>query len=928
MDSQNNGQLGWRLSWCGLVMGCLVVLFPSAGIAAERAPLLEQMALVAQGSASAEADQLLQQALLLVKEGSENSQRQAISVWEKAYKLYRAMGQRQKEAFSLWCIGTVYNFLGEKQRSLEYFNQALSLSRAAGERAVEAGTLNNIGLVYNDLGEKQQALEYYNQALPLSRALGDRAGEARTLNNIGAVYSDLGEKQQALDYFNQALLLRRALGDRALEATTLNNIGSVYDSLGEKQRALEYYNQALPLRRAVGDRAFEALTLNNIGAVYSGLGEKQRALEYYNQALLLSQAVGNRNSEAVTLNNIGRVYDSLGDKQQALEYYNRALLLSQAVGNRNGEAVTLNNIGKVYDSLSDKQQALKYYNRALPLIRAVGDLNSEATMLGNVASIHSDWRELEEAISQINAAIRIIENLRTKIGSDDLRTSYFATVQGFYQLKIGLLMQLKRDQEAFDTSEAARARVLLELLAESNVNIRRNVDPKLLAQETQQRQKLREIEQQRIKTLSGNHTAAQELDLDRRSNEALNDLDQTLAQIRSVSPAYADLKQPQPLTLAQIRQQVLDPNTVLVQYAIGKDRSYLWIVSAQEFTSYTLPGKATIQEAAQSFQSVVSNSGSPIDDVKRTGDALLPLILPELPQWTAGKRLLIVGDGILQQIPFAALPLPNQSEYVPLLTQHEILSQPSASAIAILRQQLKGRTPAPKAIAVLADPVYRPDDPRVTGKAPAFNLPIEIQRTLRTLDLQNTKRLPNTRTEAENILSLFPKGESTVAYDFDANYTWLTNPQLSQYRIVHLATHGFVNPVNPQLSGIVVSLVNPQGHTLNDGFLRLHDIFNLNLPAELVVLSACQTGLGEEVSGEGLVGLTRGLMYAGTKRIAVSLWNVNDAATAKLMNRFYQKMQDGLSPAAALRASQREAWQAKQRPYLWAAFSVQGEWQP
>jgi len=368
---------------------------------------------------------------------------------------------------------------------------------------------------------------------------------------------------------------------------------------------------------------------------------------------------------------------------------------------------------------------------------------------------------------------------------------------------------------------------------------------------------------------------------------------------------------------------------VLVQYAIGKDRSYLWIVSNQEFTSYTLPGKAEIREAAKSFQSALSTSGSPTDDVKRSGDALLPLILPELPQWAAGKRLLIVGDGILQQIPFAALPLPNQSEYVPLLTQHEILSQPSASAIAILRQQLKGRTPAPKAIAILADPVYRPDDPRVTGQAPTASLPIEIQTTLRNLDLQAIKPLANTRIEAEKILSLFPQGDSTAVYDFDANYTWLTNPNLSQYRIVHLATHGFVNPVNPQLSGIVLSLVNRKGQYLDDGFLRLHDIFNLNLPAELVVLSACQTGLGEEVSGEGLVGLTRGLMYAGTKRIAVSLWNVNDAATAQLMNRFYQKMlQDGLSPAAALRATQLEAWQAKQLPYLWAAFSVQGEWQP
>ncbi len=518
-------------------------------------------------------------------------------------------------------------------------------------------------------------------------------------------------------------------------------------------------------------------------------------------------------------------------------------------------------------------------------------------------------------------------------------------MQGYYQFKVDLLMQLGRGEEAFATSEAARGRTLLELLSESGVALRQGADPKLLTQEKQIRQNLQAIEARRIQILSQEHTLQQAEAIDAESDSLLRQIDQVTAQIRTTSPAAADLLQPKPLNLAQIRQQVLDPDTVLVQYSLDQDRSYLWIVSPSQFKSYTLPKRAEIDKAAKTFLSAISIAPGITSDIKRTGDTLLPLILPELPDWTAGKRLLLVGDGILQTLPFAALPLPNQTEYIPLLRDHEILSQPSASAIAISRQQLKDRRPAPKTLAILADPVYRADDPRVAQQAAASpaaaspesrqiavaqrpdSQPIELTRTLRDLDLTAITALPGTRTEADLISELVPDAQRTVAYDFDANYAWATNPQLSQYQIVHFATHGFINPTNPELSGIVLALVNRQGQTLNEGFLRLHDIFNLSLPAELVVLSACQTGLGAEVSGEGLIGLTRGLMYAGAKRVAVSLWNVNDRGTAELMANFYKNMlQDNLSPAAALRAAQLAAWQDKKSPYLWAAFTVQVEW--
>ena len=890
----------------------------------------------------------------------EDKQR-ALDYYNQALPLSRAVGDRAVEAVALHDIGRVYSALGEQQQALDYFNQALPLFRAVGDRKNEATTLGYIGNVYSALGEQQQALDYYNnQALPLFRAVGDRAGEAATLNSIGLVYSGLGDKQLALDYYNQALHLSRAEGDRAGEATTLNNIGLVYSGLGDKQLALDYHNQALHLSRAEGDRAGEAATLNNIGHVYFDLGDKQLALDYYNQALPLFRAEGNRAGEATTLVGIGNFYSALGDKEQALDYYNQALHLSRAVSNRVGEATTLNNIGFVYSALGDKEQALDYFNQARPLFRAVGDREGEATTLGNLALLYRQQGDLTAALKHIDAAIALIEYMRASFTNQDLQTAYFSTVQSYYQFKIDLLMPMGEEEAAFNTSEAARARGLLELLNESQVDIRQGVAPNLLAEEQALRQTLQTLEARRIALQSGDHTPEAAAVLDQESDDVLRQLEQNLAEIRQVSPAYVDLVKPQPLTLPEIQRQVLDQDTVLLQYALGDEQSYLWVVGsgAGQFQSYTLPGQAEITTAANRFLSSVSIPGSfAFSDVKRTGEALRDVVLPELPTWAVGKRLLVMGDGRLYEVPFAALPVLGQEDYAPLLTEHEILSPSSASSIAILRQSLGNRAAAPKTLAVLADPVYRSDDERVAGRGqpvpvsntlvsqervasqnhstPISNTLISydpnaatLTRTLRDLDLRNIARLPYTRAEAEAILPLVPAEQRTAVFDFAANHDWITSADLSQYRLVHMATHGFVNPDNPALSGVVLALVDEQGNTRSNGFLRLHDIFNLRLNADLVVLSACETGLGSQVGGEGLVGLSRGFMYAGAERLAVSLWAISDSGTAQVMSQFYGHMLAGeqMTPAEALRETQRTMWEAGESPYYWAAFTLQGEW--
>jgi CHAT domain-containing protein/tetratricopeptide (TPR) repeat protein len=880
----------------------------------------------------------------------------ALDHYSQALPLFRAVGDRRGEAATLNHLGGIYTGLGKNQKALDHYNQALPLFRAVGNRGGEAGSLTSIGFVYASLGENQKALDYYAQALPLRRAVGDRAGEATTLNSTGLVYDALGESQKALDYYAQALPLFLVVGNRRGEGDTLHNIGSIYAGLGENPKALDYYAQALSLFESMSDRTGAATTLNNIGSVYDVLGEKQKALDYFTQALSLRRAVGDRDGEAGSLNNIGLVYDALGDKPKALNYYAQALPILRAVGDRRGEGITLSNIGGVYAGLGESQKALDYYSQALPFSRVVGDRREEANTLAHTAKAYLIQGSPEKALKEINLAITIIEDLRTKIGSQDLRAAYFATKQNYYQFKTDLLMQLHQqspkkgyDKQALETADRGRARGLIELLAEAGITLQPTTESSpVVTQERQLQQSLRQLEQQRVVLLSGEHTPTQAEALDKQSDTLVAQLQDLTTRLRATNPAYANLKHPQPLTTSQIQQQVVDPETVLLQYALGETQSYLWAVTPNGIKTYPLPGRAVLEAAVKPFQSVISNSGNTVNDAKRTGDVLYEIILAPAADQLQDKRLLVVADGALQFIPFGALPLPNQSDYVPLIKNHEIINAPSASSIAILRQQ---QFPvAAKTLAVFADPVFRADDGRITGKdnpnlglcAPALKpmirnstqaqqLPIDLQRDLHDLDLRGIQRLPNTRIEAERILALVSPNQRSAACAFSANYDQVTQPKrdsLDQYRIVHFATHGFINSERPQFSGLVLSLVDLQGKP-RDGFLRLRDIFNLKLSADLVVLSACQTGLGKDIRGEGIVGLTRGFMYAGSKRVITSLWNVDDAATAQLMGTFYRGMlKEKQTPAVALRNAQLQMWRTNPDPRLWAAFTLQGEWRP
>jgi CHAT domain-containing protein/tetratricopeptide (TPR) repeat protein len=884
----------------------------------------------------------------------------ALEKYNEALPISRAIGNRSGEAAALHNIGQVYYSLGEMQKALEKLNEALLIKREIGDRRGEATTLGDIGVVYRARGEIRKALEKYNEVLPIFQAVGDRSTEAITLHNIGKAHHLLGEMQKALEKYNEALPILQAIGNRVVEAAVLNGIGFVYWSLGETQKALEKYNKALPIYQAVGDRGGEAITLNNIGRVYHSLRETQKALERYNDALPITRVVGDRREEATTLNNIGAAYRLRGEMQKALEKFNEALLLIRPIGDRRVEAITLNNIGAVYDSLGEIQKALEKFNDAMLLWRAVGDGNGEADTLLGIARVEQQRGNLSRARQLIEQAIALVESLRTNISGQALRSSYFAKRQEFFEFYIDVLMQIHKQNPAasFDAlalavSERGRARSLLELLTEARADIRQGINSSLLESERSLRQRFAARAAAQVNLLNRKHTPEEAEAAAKEIASITAEYEQVEAQIRSHSPRYAALTQPQPLSLTEIQQQALDEDTLLLEYALGENRSYLWLVSQRSINSYELPPRAELEAAARRVYELLilrpKRWAPPDPQFIAQARALSGILLGPVAPRLGAKRLIIVAPGALSYLPFAVLPAPEDGkrpagDYEPLIAKNEVVSVPSASVLSIIRRETAGRQRAAKSIAVMADPVFEENDPRLesskngksSGETPATRAAdvehSDLTRAIRTMNFPDARagftRLPFSRYEADNVIALTPKGTGLKATDFNASRDLVMSGRLSQYRIVHFATHGLLNSERPELSGLVFSLIN-QERKPQDGFLRLYEIYNLQLNADLIVLSACETGLGKEIKGEGLIGLTRGFMYSGAPRVVASLWNVDDLATAELMKLFYQRMlKDGQPAGAALRAAQLEMSRQKRwaSPYFWAGFVLHGEW--
>ena len=889
--------------------------------------------------------------------------RSALTKYEVALSLYQAADDRDGQVDVLNTIAQLYISLGEVQRAQECFSRALPLAQSLTDRFWEAIIHSGLGRIHQLLGDPYDALVDYNRALEIERARGDKLKEASAFGSIGTVYFSMGEFPRALDYYMESLAMKRAEGRRATvssisyritETVALHNIGETYAMLGEYTEALEYLTQVLAICREVNYPRGVVSALNIIGSIHASSGDPGKALEYLEEARTLGRKIEAQIEQAGTLLPMGAVYSDLGEQQRALEVLGQGLSICRLLGIRAEEATALNALGLVYTRLGEREKALDYYTQALLLSRTIGSRSDEAEALYGLARAHRDSGNLIEANAKIDAALSIIESVRSAVAGQQLRTSWMASKRSYYEAQVDILMRRHEKQPsagydamALAASERSRARSLLESLIEARAEIREGVDRALLEQGRVLQQELNAKAARMTQLLSGRHSQ-EEADSVRKEVDALvMRYQEVQAQVRATSPRYAALTQPTPLSLKEIQQQVLDSETLMLEYALGEERSYLWAITDRSIASFELPKRGEVEAAARRVYELmlVSHRRQHKRESELAAAELSRMLLWPVADRLERKRLLIVAHGALEYVPFGSLPEPasrraeeqesrsNPLSFTPLIANHEIVNLPSASVLDVLRRERSGRRGAENLVAAISDPVFQRDDPRVKSETkirePVRSNPMPgLVRSAGDTGSGSFERLYFTRREAEAIIELAGARQSLKALDFDASRDTVERGRLDQYRIVHFATHGLLNSRHPELSGVVLSLVDKQGRP-QDGFLRVHDIYNLKLNADLVVLSACRTALGKEIKSEGLVGLTRGFMYAGASRVVASLWDVRDEATAELMKRFYRGiLKEGMRPTAALRAAQvsmskEPNWQA---PYYWAGFVLQGEW--
>jgi CHAT domain-containing protein/tetratricopeptide (TPR) repeat protein len=901
----------------------------------------------------------------------------ATEKFKRALDLFRQAQNRRGEAAALYGISLSYMNLGKWHEAVEHLRPALALFRVEGDRHSAARTLNVLGGAADNLLKPQEATAYYEESVKDLEAAGDLARKGNTLNNLGKLRDDFGEWQKALEYYdlalanydaseaNEADIERQRASTREMRAVTLYNIGSTYITLGDFAKAQDYLQQSLALRGTTRGRG---RTRMQIAYAHVMAGEPQLALEQCEQALTLLESVKDqRQAQALTVK--GMAYEALGKHEHALKTYEDALKLQHE--DLQGQARTITKMGDAYAVLGKSDEALEKFKSARELWHSFGEREGEGLTLVGAARVERKRGNLEAALKQTEAALELVEPLRSNITNRQLRASYFAAKVGYYELYIDMLMRAGGEAQtaaAFAASERARSRSLLDLLSDARIETVAVEDPSLSALLEERRAILVEMRAsvwRRAEARAKKKGAEVVEALERESQQLDLKRDRVEAQIKSGHPRYAALMFPMPLGKAEV-QRLLDADTLLLEFFLGEERSYVWALTAGEISGHELPPRREIEAAARRLKELLWK-GNPLpnetatarharltDATKeywREAPALSRTLLgPVASRLKDKRRLVVVADGELMYLPFGVLPSPESAAGAtpqtsagpaPLIARHLVVNLPSASVLSALRQPTPRRAvkSAAKSVAVFADPVFEADDPRIQAArrgAPPLKstkrreeLAQAIRDTGEGGDETKLSRLPASLQEARNILSSAPAGPHLEATSFDANRENAIDPRLGDYAIVHFATHGILNEKHPELSGLVLSLYDREGRYREDGFLRLSDIYGLSLPVDLVVLSACRTGLGKEVRGEGLIGLTRGFMYAGAPRVVASLWQVDDEATAELMKQFYLKMfREGMPPDAALRAAQlfmseHRRWS---NPYFWSGFILQGEW--
>lgn len=855
----------------------------------------------------------------------------AIPLLDQAITIATQNNYPQGHAEALLSLSGAQNNTDHKQ-ALKTARDALALWQTVGNtRGITRSHLaiGTFQLAQNNL---QDAMQSDETALGLARQNGFKDLETDALIALGFVEYRNFAWQNVIQFSWDA---EKLIADPEAEPYKMTQItsmaGEAYIESGLPEAGLPKYREALAFIQKSKQPRDEVVVRWRIGTIQYFMKDYDGALATLQQVLAEAESLQAPVVQAMAHEFLGRVLHAMNDSAAALQHFETANTLYSRANNPMEVARIGALIGQVYETTGKLPQAKQSYEQALQTFDKLSDRGNQSATLFALGRLEMKTGDYQNAETHLRQSIDVTENLRRMSSSRDLTAAFSATVHDRYEQYIQCLMRNHRDPQmlsqvvkAFETSESARARSLAELLRVSNTNLSANMDPELAKQESSLRQSLRIKEDERVSLLKTKYEKQDLEKLDAELEQLNAQYTNVLATINSRYPAFEQITQPRSWDLRRIQEEVIgDDDTVLLEFLLGSDKSYAWAVTRRSITSYELPPANTITEAVKKVYESVKGPAKPEtkNSMDQAAQDLAVKILWPLADQLNKKRVIVAADGALNYIPFQLLPA-SASHPEPLVAEHELINVPSASILGDLRKEAARRGVRAKVLAALGDPKFPQNDQQQT--AAARNIEINVDAP----DLSAISDLFYAAREIANLLDVVSKGQAFAATKYDATRDQLLSMDLTQFAVLHLATHGLLDPKHPERSGLLLSTVDREGKKLN-GFIGLQDVYSLRAPVDLVVLSACQTGLGEDIRGEGLIGLTRGFMYAGATSVVASLWQVEDEATAELMKLFYTEMlKNGKTPAEALRSAQnsirqRPEWSA---PHYWAGFTLQGEY--
>lgn len=863
----------------------------------------------------------------------------ALALVEEARKLSGDLAYRRGEAQARALLGNAYYALHKRPAAADQYNQALQIWRELKDQRGEAQVLTAQGEVYMLNDQPAEASAALQNAETIWRSLNDQAGLVNTLLDRGLLANRLGQWQSSLSSLYEAnAVLTDKDAEPFLAGKIATTFGEIYEAYGQLDIALNYFREALMrYRDGAHDKQSTVDLSRQLGRVQARLRNFNEARDQIQQGLTLALETKNDLLIGLCHEDFGRLWLEAQNYEAARTELLSAIDYYAKSSDQRPLARAQTYLGQAQQMLGNLPLAEAAYRNALRFFQENTDYTNEAALRFGLGKLALQQGRINDAEEHLKRSIELTQQLRENAWSKELRSSFVASVYDRYQSYVELLMTRNATKpdpalvaRAFEASESGRARAFIDSLHNLN-ELRQPTDPALVVEEAALQKKEQGLIDKQASLASQSGSDDEKARVNQELTEVHSRYETLQARINN-NARFNSMLRPNPLGYEAIRTELTDADTSLLSYSLGAQKSFAWLIDKDGLHSFELANKQTIEDAANRLLSLLTapaTEQAERDRLQSSIDEVSRLVLQPVADKLPTARLIVVGDGALQYVPFQILKT-STGNGEPLISTVEIVEAPSASALALVKRQRSATPRTGKLLVGFGDAVFSNDYTPAGSTAATFTT-VSTGETAQTRSPSTSKltRLPRLFNARRELLAIsdLAGSDSSFYVEYNATRENLLSLDLSQYRILHVVTHGVLDAQQPDLSGLVLSLVDANKQPIT-GFVSLADIYKLRAP-QLVVLSACYTALGKKQDGEGLIGVTRGFMYAGASGVVASLWQVDDRATAELMKYFYANMlQHGMGPAAALRDAQNQIrsqpkWSS---PYYWAGFTFQGDY--